>query len=115
MTGPVHTSPTADVRASPSTRWPYGSAHPQTKRPSQSITRMSHGHVHWNRVDRKFSDTTYSLDNLVHVLLARQFLQIRFELVVLILHGVEKQAFGQVGAALAVVHLLDQVLNLFDQ
>jgi hypothetical protein len=30
----------------PRTRRPYGSAHPHTIRPSQSITSVLHGHVH---------------------------------------------------------------------
>jgi hypothetical protein len=45
------------VRASPSTRLPYGSAQPHTMRPSHNITSVDHGHVHWNRVARKFKDT----------------------------------------------------------
>ena len=63
IVGPVQTSCTDDVRASPSTRWPYGSAQPQTMRPSQSMTSVLHGQVHWKRVARKFSDTalTYFL------------------------------------------------------
>jgi hypothetical protein len=43
---PVQVSCTGATRASPSTRWPYGSAHPQTSRPSHSITSVLHGHEH---------------------------------------------------------------------
>src|SRR5258707_461572 len=46
ITGPVHTSFTDVTRASPSTRLPYGSAQPQTIRPSQSMTSVDHGHEH---------------------------------------------------------------------
>src|SRR5207247_10293564 len=46
ITGPAQTSWTAALRASPSTRLPYGSAQPQTMRPSQSMTRVVQGHVH---------------------------------------------------------------------
>jgi hypothetical protein len=45
-----------DARASPRTRLPYGSAHPQTSRPSQSMTSVLHGQLHRNRVARKFRD-----------------------------------------------------------
>src|SRR5687767_11660833 len=34
------------VLASPSTRFPYGSEHPQTMRPSQSMISVLHGHEH---------------------------------------------------------------------
>ena len=61
MTCPAQTCFRVDVRASPSTRWPYGSAHPQTRRPSQSMTRMSQGQEHLKRVARKFRDTAGSL------------------------------------------------------
>ena len=54
--GPVQTSWIDDARASPRTRLPYGSAQPQTSRPSQSMTSVLHGQVHWNRVARKFRD-----------------------------------------------------------
>ena len=54
--GPVQTPLTDVVRASPRTRWPYGSAQPHTIRPSQSITSVLHGQVHRKRVARKFSD-----------------------------------------------------------
>src|SRR5262245_31657528 len=47
-------------------------------------------------------------------LFLRQLSHVSFELVVLIRDGVEKQALGEVRAALAFVHLIDQVLNLFD-
>ena len=40
------------VLASPRTRLPYGSAQPQTMRPSHSMTSVLHGHVHWNFVAR---------------------------------------------------------------
>src|SRR3982751_1531553 len=40
-----------------------------------------------------------------------QLLHIGLELVVLILHSVEKQAFGEVGAPFAIVHLRDEMLN----
>ena len=40
------------TRASPSTRCPYGSAHPHTMRPSHNMTSVLHGHVHVNRVAR---------------------------------------------------------------
>ena len=56
-------------------------------------------------MERKFRDTDYFFVQLLHV---------RLELVVLVLHGVEKQALGQVGAALGVVHLVDQMLDLPD-
>ena len=42
----------ASVRESPSTRLPYGSAQPQTSRPSQSITIVLHGQLQVNRVAR---------------------------------------------------------------
>src|SRR5262245_11721540 len=57
MTDPVHTPLTDDVRASPRTRCPYGSAQPQTIRPSHSMTSVDHGQLHWNLVARKFRDT----------------------------------------------------------
>ena len=38
--------------ASPRTRFPYGSAQPQTMRPSQSITIVLHGQEHVKRVAR---------------------------------------------------------------
>jgi hypothetical protein len=44
--GPIHTSWIEDARASPRTRLPYGSAHPQTSRPSQSMTSVVHGQLH---------------------------------------------------------------------
>src|ERR1043165_5244756 len=50
---PFHTSRIDDVRASPSTRRPYGSAQPHTRRPSQSMTSVLHGHEHWKRGGRK--------------------------------------------------------------
>src|SRR5262245_14487696 len=43
---PLHTSRTDADRTSPRTRWPYGSAQPQTIRPSQSMTSVVHGHEH---------------------------------------------------------------------
>ena len=52
IVSPVQIPETLEVRASPSTRCPYGSAQPQTTRPSQSITRVLHGQVHPNRVDK---------------------------------------------------------------
>ncbi len=52
MVGPVQTPATGVVRASPSTRWPYGSAQPQTSRPSHSMTIVVHGQEHWKRVER---------------------------------------------------------------
>src|SRR4051812_35821748 len=57
MTSPFQISVMPATRASPSTRRPYGSAQPHTIRPSQSITRMSHGQVQRKRVARKFRDT----------------------------------------------------------
>jgi hypothetical protein len=45
-------SPMLAIFASPRTRLPYGSAQPQTMRPSQSMTSVLHGHVHWNLVAR---------------------------------------------------------------
>src|SRR4051812_23079689 len=57
------------------------------------------------------STETLSRGNSATLLLC-QFLHIGLELVVLILHGVEKQAFGEVGAPFAVVHLFDEMLNL---
>src|SRR5205809_4748743 len=92
IVGPVQTSWTEAVRASPSTRWPYGSAQPHTIRPSQSITRMSQGQEQRNRVARKFRDIASFLPG--------QPVHIRLELVVLVLHGVEEQALGQIGAPL---------------
>src|SRR6266568_1186809 len=44
--------------------------------------------------------------------LPSQLLHVRLELVILVLHRVEEEALGQVGAALAVVHLIDQVGDL---
>ena len=44
--GPVQTSCTGAARASPRTRWPYGSAQPQTSRPSHSMTSVVHGQLH---------------------------------------------------------------------
>jgi hypothetical protein len=49
---PVHIAATPSIFASPSTRLPYGSAHPQTIRPSQSITIVLHGQEQVNRVAR---------------------------------------------------------------
>src|SRR5580693_3498530 len=43
---PAHTSRTDEARASPSTRFPYGSAQPHTSRPSHSMTSVVHGHEH---------------------------------------------------------------------
>ena len=45
-------SATDDVRTSPSTRFAYGSAQPQTTRPSQSMTAMVCGHEQVKRVAR---------------------------------------------------------------
>src|SRR6185503_2334782 len=45
ITAPFQTSCTDPARTSPSTRWPYGSAHPHTIRPSHSMTSVDHGHV----------------------------------------------------------------------
>src|SRR5436853_333822 len=45
-------------------------------------------------------------------LFLRQFLQVGLELVVLVFHGVEKQALREIGPALVVVHLLDEVVDL---
>src|SRR5512132_3686698 len=56
IVSPVQIALTDDTRASPRTRFPYGSAHPHTIRPSQSITRMSHGQEQVKRVARKFRD-----------------------------------------------------------
>src|SRR5437660_5516988 len=63
MVGPVQTSWTDAVRTSPSTRWAYGSAQPHTIRPSQSMTRMSHGQEQRQRVARQFSDTRCNRGN----------------------------------------------------
>ena len=49
---PVQMPATVAVRASPRTRLPYGSAQPQTMRPSQSITIVLHGQEHVKRVAR---------------------------------------------------------------
>ncbi len=46
IVGPVQTSCTVAFRRSPRTRVAYGSAHPQTMRPSHSMTSISQGHVH---------------------------------------------------------------------
>ena len=56
MVPPVHTCWIVSFRTSPSTRLAYGSAHPQTTRPSQSRTSVLHGHEQVKRVKRKFSD-----------------------------------------------------------
>ena len=56
IVGPAQMSPTDADRMSPRTRWPYGSAQPQTIRPSHSMTSVVHGHEHWKRVARKFRD-----------------------------------------------------------
>src|SRR6478609_6113274 len=95
IVGPVQVSRTDPVRASPRTRRPYGSAHPHTKRPSQSITRMSHGQVQRKRVARKFRDT---------VLFPRQLFHVRLELVVLVAHGVQEQTLGEVGPQFLFAH-----------
>ena len=50
--GPVQISATVAVRTSPSTRLAYGSAQPQTMRPSQSITAMECGQEQVKRVAR---------------------------------------------------------------
>ena len=55
---PVQIADTPSAFASPSTRFPYGSAQPQTMRPSQSITIVLQGQLHVNRVARWFRDTT---------------------------------------------------------
>src|SRR5689334_5427628 len=68
------------------------------------MTSVLHGHEHWKRVARKFSDTS----------LPGQLLHIGFELVILVLDRIEEQALRQVGAALGVVHLLDEMLDLLD-
>src|SRR5204863_7237334 len=52
IVAPLHTSCTEEVRTSPSTRCAYGSAHPQTIRPSQSMTSVFHGQPHRKRVAR---------------------------------------------------------------
>src|SRR5207247_3920694 len=44
---PLHTSRTEEVRTSPSTRCAYGSARPQTTRPSHSMTSVFHGRLQW--------------------------------------------------------------------
>src|SRR5262245_24834760 len=49
---PVQTAETPSRRASPSTRLPYGSAQPQTRRPSQSSTIVDQGHEQAKRVAR---------------------------------------------------------------
>jgi hypothetical protein len=49
---PVQMPETLEARASPSTRWPYGSAQPHTIRPSQSITSVLHGQEQPNLVER---------------------------------------------------------------
>ena len=46
ITGPVQICRSDAARASPSTRCPYGSAQPQTIRPSHSMTSVVHGHEH---------------------------------------------------------------------
>src|SRR5262245_32671839 len=46
--------------------------------------------------------------------LFRELLHICLELVVLVLDGVEKQAFGEIRAALLLVHLADEVVDLLD-
>src|SRR5438552_1516002 len=56
IVGPPQISPIDTLRASPSTRWAYGSAQPQTTRPSQSMTSISHGQEQRKRVARKFRD-----------------------------------------------------------
>src|SRR5262245_56508799 len=53
---PVQTSLREEVRVSPRTRRPYGSAHPHTTRPSQRSTRVSQGQEQVKRVARKFRD-----------------------------------------------------------
>ena len=52
MVGPVQMSWRDAVRVSPSTRVPYGSAQPQTMRPSHSMTRMLQGQEQVKRVAR---------------------------------------------------------------
>src|SRR5687767_13649037 len=54
---PVQTALTVEILASPSTRRPYGSAQPQTSRPSQSSTMVLQGQLYVNRVARKLRDT----------------------------------------------------------
>jgi hypothetical protein len=44
--GPLQMSCTVWWRASPNTRFPYGSAQPQTIRPSQSMTSVLDGQEH---------------------------------------------------------------------
>ena len=52
-TSPVHTADTDGVtRRSPSGRLPYGSAQPQTSRPSHRSTIVLHGQLQVNRVAR---------------------------------------------------------------
>src|SRR4051812_44438142 len=102
IVGPVQVSRTDPLRASPRTRRPYGSAHPHTNRPSQSITRMSHGHVQRNRVERKFSDTG---------LFPRELLHVRLELVVLVAHGIQEQAVCEVRTPLVLRHLVDPLVD----
>src|ERR1700681_1055716 len=46
ITGPVQICSSEAARASPSTRCPYGSAQPQTTRPSHNMTSVVHGHEH---------------------------------------------------------------------
>ena len=49
---PVQTADTDAVRVSPSTRLPYGSAQPQTRRPSQRSTIVLQGQLQVKRVAR---------------------------------------------------------------
>src|SRR3954468_1934939 len=107
-TRPLQTSWTVVCRTSPSTRLPYGSAHPQTIRPSQSITSVLHGQLHWNRVARKLSDMDVS------ELFLRELLHVRLELVVLVLDRIEKEALGEIAAAFGLVHLIDEVMDFLD-
>src|SRR6476661_322366 len=116
IVAPVHVSRTEPLRASPSTRRPYGSAHPHTKRPSQSITRMSHGQVHRNRVARKFNDMSVRLpaQPAEPGLLPRDLLHVRLELVVLVADRVEEQTLGEIVPALLLAHLVDEVVDFLD-
>src|SRR5260370_672875 len=66
-TGPLQTSRIEAARASPRTRLPYGSAQPQTRRPSQSMTSVVHGHVHWKRVATKSRDILGFFGQPLHV------------------------------------------------
>src|SRR4051812_32695874 len=104
---PVQMAPTDAVRMSPSTRLPYGSAQPQTIRPSHRSTIVLHGQLQVNRVARKFRDTGERLGSF-----PGELLHVGPEPLVLVRDDVEEQALGQVVAAILVAHLADDVLDL---